>query len=243
MGRFERAAGMYENWIVKFSKAPEATKEDLLQVSFRLSECYIKAKQYDKAIEYLEKLLLEENWEWDARRMLITVYHAKGLTLENEAQREAFGKAIDIINKEIIPQVKPHGPDWFYFKKKLIEIYLDMGEYRSGIARIEMIDDDYFWGTQKMREEIADMLEKYAEKLDEEDLKPRWNTTIEKLKKIVEIPEEAEAVPEEPEEAEAVPEEPEEAEAVPEEPEEAEAVPEELEEAEAVPEKPANVEE
>ena len=44
------------------------------------------------------------------------------------------------------------------------------------------------WGTQETREQIAVMLEKYADKVEVDELKVRWKAAIENLRKPVEIP-------------------------------------------------------
>ncbi|MCJ7628086.1 MAG: hypothetical protein MUO50_06820, partial [Longimicrobiales bacterium] len=48
----------------------------------------------------------------------------EGRALENEAKRESMGKALELLNKEIIPKVKPQSPEWYDFKRKMIEVYL-----------------------------------------------------------------------------------------------------------------------
>ena len=60
-----------------------------------------------------------------------------------------------------------------------------MEDYLDAINRVDLLDQLYLWGTQKTRDSLADLLDQFLGKIEEDALKTRWKKSTKKLREKV----------------------------------------------------------
>ncbi len=141
-GKYKEAGMKYEAAIGKFK---EAMKKDKLPLDSKIDNmlnntmtCYYKAKEYQKAIDILEKIKTRHPNNHKIIKKIVVIY---------EKKLHDINKAIDALKRD-----DPNGKK-YYNNKKIGELYVKLKDYKSALP--------YFVKAKKMKSD-AKVIRKIA---------------------------------------------------------------------------------